>query len=54
MLKKIIAITHLKSAKDLKLIVEEFANSIDHQGVNRQVRHRAPALTDSGAFEDEL
>ena len=35
--KKIIAVTHSKSAKDLKLIVEAFTDSIDHEEVNRSV-----------------
>ena len=36
-----IAVTHSKSTNDLKLIVEAFADSIDHQEleVNRSARH---------------
>ena len=53
-----IAVTHLKSAKGLKLIVEVFTDSIDHEEVNRSVWYPAAAGAcfdrQGGAFEDSL
>ena len=50
--------THSKSVKDLKLIMEAFADSIDHQEVSRLVRCLAvagPCIDrQGGAFRDAL
>ena len=53
-----IAFTHSKSAKDLKLTAEAFTDSIDHLKVNCLVRYQAAAGAcidrQGGALEDAL